>query len=80
MFWLYLVTDRAGSWAMLRCRAEEETPRLDEAALVEMVDCFESAPQAVQALVRLEMRLARERRRVRPSLRSGPRPLDPAGH
>ena len=64
---------------MLRCRAEEEAPRLDEAALIEMVDCFESAPEAVEALVRLEMRLARERRRVRPSLRTGPRPLD-SGH
>ena len=60
---------------MLRCRAEEEAPRLDEAA-IEMVGSFESAPEAVEALVRLEMRLARERRRVRPSLRTGPRPLD----
>ena len=76
MFWLYLVTDRSGSWAMLRCRAEEESPRLDQAALVEHVDTFESAPEAVEALVQLEMRLSRERRRVRPSLRSGPKPLD----
>ena len=77
MFWLYLVTDRSGSWAMLRCRAEEESPRLDQAALVEHVDTFESAPEAVEALVQLEMRLSRQRRRVRPSLRGGPRPLDP---
>ena len=65
---------------MLRCRAEEEAPPLDEAAIVEMIDSFESAPEAVEALVRLEMRLAVQRRRVRPSLRAGPRPLDSAGH
>jgi hypothetical protein len=64
---------------MLRCRAEEEAPRLDEAAIVELVDRFESAPEAVEALVGIETRLARERRRVRPSLRAGPRPLD-SGH
>lgn len=79
MFWLYLVTDRGGSWAMLRCRGVEEAPRLDEATVVEMVDCFESAPEAVEALVGLEMRLGRERRRVRPSLRAGPKPPS-AGH
>jgi hypothetical protein len=79
MFWLYLVTDRAGSWAMLRCRADEEAPPHDETAIVEMVDSFESAPEAVEALVRLEMRLAVQRRRVRPSLRAGPRLLDFTG-
>ena len=64
---------------MLRCRAVEEAPRLDETTVVEMVDCFESAPEAVEALVGLEMRLARGRRCVRPSLRAGPN-LGSAGH
>ncbi len=44
MFWLYLVTDRAGSWAVLRSRAEEEAPRLDAAAVVELLDCRGRAP------------------------------------
>lgn len=64
---------------MLRCRAEEEAPQLDKTALVEVVDSFETAPEAVEALVQLEMRLSRVRLRVRPSLRGGPRPLD-SGH
>ena len=80
MFWLYLVTDRAGSWAVLRCRAEEEEPRAEATAIVELVDCFEGASEAVQALVQLEGRLAAERRRIRPSLGLGPRPIEPRGH
>ena len=80
MFWLYLVTDRAGSWAVLRSRAEEEAPRLDAAAVVELLNCYENAAEAVEALVQVESRLARGRARIRPSLRPGPRPRDPRGH
>lgn len=80
MLWLYLVTDRAGSWAVLRRRPEQEPPLADAAAIVELIAAYEDAAEAVDALVRLESRLARERPQVRPSLPSGPRRRDPRGH
>ena len=79
MFWLYLVTGRAGSWAMLRGRAEEAAPAA-EGATVELLDCFEGSSEAVAALVRLESRLAKESPRVRPSIRAGARSIDRRGH
>ena len=64
---------------MLRCRPEEEMPRLDEAAIIERLDCFQSAPEAVEALVSLEMRLAASDAASAPRF-ARPKPLDSAGH
>jgi hypothetical protein len=80
MFWLYLVTDRAGSWAVLRARAEEEAPRFEAAADVELLDCYENAAEAVEALVQVESRLAKAGARTRPSRERGPEPRNPRGH
>lgn len=80
MFWLYLVTDRAGSWAVLRCRPEEEAPRFEAAAKVELLDGYENAAEAVEALVQVESRLATGRARIRSSCERGPHPRDPRGH
>jgi len=80
MFWLYLVSDRAGSWAVLRARAEEEPPRFDAAADVELLDCYENAADAVEALVQVESRLARSRTRLRRTREPKPHPRGPRGH
>ena len=80
MFWLYLVTGRAGSWAVLRARAEEEVPRFEATAEVELLDCYENAAEAVEALVQVESRLAKAGARTRASRARKPQPRDPRGH
>jgi hypothetical protein len=71
VFWLYLITDRAGSRAVLRSRPDEEGPSGEPRAIVVSLGCFEGAREAVGALAQLETRLSRERPHVRPSLPAG---------
>ena len=80
MFWLYLVTDRAGSWALLRSRADEEAPHLEAPAEIELLDCYENAAEAVEALVQVESRLAKAAAPTRPSRERRPKPRNPRGH